>query len=345
MKKRDARKLSSEAQHELRQCAVRMVCEEGHSKKDAASALGVTRQNVGRWVRLYEEGGLEALKLGRRGRRTGEKTRLAGWQAMLVKNIITDNTPDQLKMPFVLWSAAAVRDLINDRFGIMLPVRTMRRYLKHWGFTPQKPVRKSRAQNSAELARWVEKEYPRIARRAKKRGAKIFWVDETGVTNHANSQRGYSKPGHTPVLKKEGRKRRINMIAAITNRGDVRWMCYSSTMTQTKFILFLARLAQSSDGPVTVITDNLMVHHGKKVAAWVRDCEHDIELEFIPSYSPEANPVEYLNRDLKTNVNAKRMPSGKSELKANVSSFMQSIQKRAERVKSYFSSRHVAFAA
>ena len=121
-------------------------------------------------------------------------------------------------------------------------------------------------------------------------------------------------------------------------------MCHTSTMTQAKFILFLARLSESVGGPVTVITGKLRVHHGKKVAAWIKNTEHDIELEFIPGYSPELNPDEYLNRDLKKNVNARRMPATTSELKANVVSFMRSIQKQASRVIQYFNSRHVAFA-
>lgn len=344
MNKRDARKLSTEAQFELRSCAVRMVCVEGYSKLDAAKALGVTRQNVGKWVSLYEEGGFAALEIGRRGRRKGEQMKLKGWQCATIVNLITDNTPDQLKLPFVLWTAAAVRDLIIDMFGITLPVRSMRRYLKRWGFTPQKPVRKARRQNPEHVRTWIEKEYPKIARRAKRKGAEIYWVDETGVTNHANSQRGYAQPGDTPELKQEGTTRKINMISGVTNRGSVRFMCYTSSMTQAKFILFLARLADSVDGPVIVITDNLRVHHGKKVAAWLEATDRDIEVEFIPSYSPEINPDEYLNRDLKKNVNASRMPSTVSELKANVLSFMRSIQKQTQRVISYFNSRHVAFA-
>ena len=344
MKKRDARKLSTEAQFELRSCAVRMVCVEGYSKLDAAKALGVTRQNVGRWVKLYEEGGFAALKIGRRGRRKDEQMKLEGWQCATIVNLITDNTPDQLKLPFVLWTAAAVRDLITDMFGITLPVRSMRRYLKRWGFTPQKPVRKARSQNAEQVRKWIEQEYPRIARRAKRRGAEIYWVDETGITNQANSQRGYAQPGSTPELRQEGATRKINMISGVTNRGSVRFMCYTSSMTQAKFILFLARLADSVDGPVIVITDNLRVHHGKKVAAWLEATDRDIELEFIPSYSPELNPDEYLNRDLKKNVNTSRMPRTVSELKANVLSFMRSIQKQTQRVISYFNSCHVAFA-
>lgn len=344
MSKRDARKLSSEAQFEIRCCAVRMIFEEGYSKLEAAIALGVTRQNVGRWATLYEQGGMEGLKLGRRGRRSGEQAKLEGWQCGTIVRMITDNTPDQLKLPFVLWTAAAVRDLVAEIFEILLPLRTMRRYLQRWGFTPQKPVRKALRQNPVHVRKWLEESYPAIAARAKKIGAEIIWVDETGVTNHANSQRGYSRPGHTPELRQEGARRKINMISGVSNRGLVRFMCYTSSMTQSKFILFLARVADSLDRPVIVITDNLSVHHGKKVKAWLEETNRKIQLEFIPSYSPELNPDEYLNRDLKKNVNSKKMPRTLAELKKNIIGFMRSLQNQNDRVMKYFRGRHVAFA-
>ena len=172
-----------------------MVHEQGFSKLDAALALGVTRQNVGRWCRLYEEGGWAALKLGRRGRRPDEQAALQGWQCANIVNLITDRTPDQLRMPFVLWTAAALRDLISEKFGVTLAVRSVRRYLQKWGFTPQKPIRKAWQQSSTAVSTWLEKEYPAIAKRAKAKGASIYWVDETGVTNQTNSQRGYSPAG------------------------------------------------------------------------------------------------------------------------------------------------------
>ena len=334
--KRDGRKLSNEEQFLVRETAVRMCCEQEYSKLDAAMALGVGRQSVGKWIVLYEEGGWEGLKLGRRGRRPGEQAKLKGTQCATIVRLITDNTPDQLKLPFVLWTAAAVRDLIDERYGIFLPLRTMRKYLKKWNFTPQKPIRKAWQQSSAQVRKWLEGTYPHIARRAKARGARIYWVDETGVTNQANSQKGYAPRGATPVLKQNGTKRKINMISGVTNRGEVRFMCYTSMMTQSKFILFLSKLVKSNDGPVVVITDNLRVHHGKRVRQWVGEQDGDIELEFIPSYSPELNADEYLNRDLKKNVNAKKTPGTVAEIKANVISFMRSIQQQPTRVKQYF---------
>ncbi len=322
-----------------------MVHEQGFSKRDAAQALGVTPQNVGRWRRLYEENGWEGLKLGRRGRRPEEQAALKGWQCAVIVNLITDRTPDQLQMPFVLWTAAAVRDLITGKFGITLAVRPVRKYLQDWEFTPQKPIRKAWQQSSTAVAKWLAEEYPAIARRAKARGAAIYWVDETGVTNQANAQRGYAPVGQTPELRQDGTKRKVNMISAVTNRGQVRFMCYTSRMTQSKFMLFLARLVQSNDVPVVVITDNLPVHHGKRVAAWVEEHQEEIELEFIPSYSPELNADEYLNRDLKKNVNASNTPRTRAELKANIIAFMRSLQKQSERVMKYFTGRRINYAA
>jgi len=344
IKKRDARKLSTDEQFLIRETAVRMIHEQGFTKLEAALALGVTRQNVGRWCRLYEDGGYEALKLGRRGRRPEEQAKLQGWQCGVIVNLITDNTPDQLQMPFVLWTAAAVRDLISKNYDIILPVRTVRRYLQKWGFTPQKPIRKAWQQNTTAVNKWLEEQYPEIVKRAQTKGATIYWVDETGVTNHANSQRGYSPVGKTPVLKQSGTKRKVNMISGVTNKGQVRFMCYTSPMTQLKFILFLSKLIKSNDGPVIVITDNLSVHHGKRVVSWVAEHKDEMELEFIPSYSPELNADEYLNRDLKKNVNSKKAPGTVSELKANISSFMHSIQKQPERVIKYFTGEHIKYA-
>ena len=212
------------------------------------------------------------------------------------------------------------------------------------GFTPQKPVKKPWQQSNPAVKKWLKEEYPAIAKRARSQKATIYWVDEVGATNQVNSERGYAPRGQTPELRKSGRKFRINMISAVTNKGALRFMCYTSTMTQSKFILFLSKLAASTDGPVIAITDNLSVHHGKRVRAWVEKQE-DFTLEFIPSYSPELNPDEYLNRDLKRNVNARRMPRNLSELKENVMSFMLSIQKQPARIMSYFNSRHITYAS
>lgn len=341
----DARKLSQQQQETLGMTAVRMVFEAGHTQRAAAKAVGVTRQEVNSWCRKYEKGGLEALKAKKRGRRPGEQQALEARQCAAIVRIITDKTPDQLKLPFVLWTRAAVRDLVEERFGITFSLVTMGNYLRKWGFTARKPIRKACQQNENAVREWLEKDYPAIKAKAKTEGAAIFWADEGKVTNEVHAGRSYAPKGKTPVVRESAKKLKLNHISAVTNRGDMRFMTYTSTMTQAKYILFLARLVESHGRKVYLISDNLRVHHGKKVKAWAEERKESIELFHIPSYSPELNPDEYLNRDLKTNVHGKRAPKTFAELKENVLSFMKSLQKTPARVMKYFRSPKVAYCA
>jgi transposase len=344
-KKVDARSLSPEAKEALRFTAVRMYFEQGHSQRAAAKAVGVTRQEVVKWCAKYEKGGWDALKAQPTGRRPGEQMALQPWQCGLIVRLITDKMPDQLKLPFMLWSRAAVRDLIAERFGITFALSSMSNYLKRWGFTPQKPLAKAFEQNPRAVEHWTKTEYPQIQQRAKSEGATIFWGDETGITNEVHHARSYAPEGQTPVVQKTAKKLKLNMISAVTNKGELRFMTYSSSMTQLKFILFLARLIQSVEGKVFFITDNLRVHHGKRVQAWAEEHKDRIELFYIPAYSPELNPDEYLNRDLKTNVHGKGSPRTQADLKANIIGFMRMLQKTPARISKYFHSPKLAYCA
>lgn len=341
----DARKLTSKQQETLRKTAIRMIYQEEIGKREVVRIIGVCRQQINKWCRRYEKHGMEGLGAQKRGRRTGEKRLLESWQCAAVVRVITDNTPDQLKLPFVLWTRAAVRDYIEDQYGICLTLNTMGNYLKRWGFTPQKPVVKAYEQSPVAVKKWLEEDYPALQERAKKEKAVIFWGDETGVTNEIHHGRSYAPKGQTPVVKKVGKKLKINMISAVTNKGELRWMSYTSSMTQNKYILFLARLIRSEKRKIYFIADNLSVHHGKKVKTWVAKHQDEIELCFIPSYAPELNPDEYLNRDLKTNLHQGRSPRTFEDLKANLKSFMSMLQKTPARVMKYFNSSKLSYCA
>jgi len=341
----DARTLTPKQQETLRKTAVRMVYQEEYTQREAAKAVGVTRQEVCGWCRKYEKRGMSALDAKTRGRKPGEKTLLEPRQCAQIIRAISDKTPDQLKLPFVLWTRAAVRDYIEEKFGICLKLNTMGNYLKRWGFTPQKPITRAYEQNPKTVEKWMKEDYPAIKKRALRQKAVIYWGDETNVTNEMHHGRSYAPKGKTPVVRKVGKKIKINMISAVTNKGGLRWMSYVSTMTQGKYILFLARLVQSEPKKVFFIADNLSVHHGKKVKAWAEANSDRIELFFIPSYSPELNPDEYLNRDLKANVHQAKAPRDLKQLKANVKSFMSMLQKSPGRVIKYFNSSKLHYCA
>lgn len=341
----DGRKLTTEQQHLLRVKAVDMVVKEGISKRQASKLLGISRQHVHKWCIAFEENGYEGLKMGRRGRRLGEKRLLAAHQCATICNIIRDKTPDQCKMDFVLWERIAVRELIENKYGILLPLRTISEYLKRWGMTAQKPVKQANQRNEQKINDWLNTEYPKIEKQASKQGATILWGDETGVENNYGQGKSFSPRGKTPVVKKDGRKFRVNMVSAITNRGHVRFCIYTGKMTQQLFIDFLKKLLKSFSEKVFLILDNLKVHHGKLVKEWVSQNVDRIELFFIPSYAPELNPDEYLNRDLKRNVNLKYKVKSVADLKRNLIRFMRSLQKLPDRVKKYFNSKEIQYAA
>jgi transposase len=343
MEKIDGRKLKQEVQQALRNQVVRLR-KQGKMNKDIAEFLGISAPHASAIWQKYVRGGKKEILLGKRGRRHGQKRTLTDEQEREAQKLIVDKTPDQLKFSFALWTREAVRRLMRRRYGVDMPVRTVGLYLERWGFTPQKPVKLAREQNPEAVERWLKTEYPKVATMAKKEKAEIYWGDETGVQNEANRIRGYGLRGKTPVLRVRAKKAHISMISAITNEGKVRFMVYQEAMTQAKLITFMGRLVRDAGRKVYLILDNLKAHHGKKVAEWLEARKDEIAVFYLPSYSPEMNPDEYLNNDLKTRVHSGALADTEPDLKHKTQSFMRMLVRRPHRVRSYFRHPMVAYA-
>lgn len=297
--KSDTRTLSQDELMVLKKLAVNLFFDQGHSKSFIANTLNATRISINKWCDCYLKNGEQGLVSGLRGRKKGEQSQLSIKQQKELEKIIEDKCPEQMKMPFVLWTALAVKELIQTKYGVDYSLEYVRRILREWGFTPQVPIRKSFEQSGKEVKNWINRNYPTIKKRSIQEGSKIFWVDETGITNKCNNTRGYAKKGQTPILKEVGKIIRRNMISAVSNKGEVIFECYKETMTQQLFIAFLDKLQKEVKQKIIVIVDNLKVHHGTLVKEWLENNKQKVILRYIPSYSPELNPDEYLNRDLK----------------------------------------------
>ena len=344
MMKRDARRLSTEAQHELRTRAVKML-QADKSYREVSALLEVSTTALQNWMGLFREGGMAALYPKRRGRICGTARRLTARQEQVIRRLIADKDPEQLKLPFVLWTRPAVGELVWKRYGIRLPVRTLGEYLKRWGYTPQRPKKRAYEQQPEEVRRWLDTEYPAIERRAARGNALILWGDETGVSNQDQRGRGYAPRGQTPVVRGMAQKIRVNMVSAVGNRGDMRFMSYKGSMKVATFIRFLGRLIRSSDQKVFFIVDNLRTHRSASVRKWVAERADQIELFHLPSYSPELNPDEYLNCDLKALVHGGKPARNRDELESKIRGAMMKIQNRPKRVMSYFQHRKIQYAA
>ncbi|MCG8029941.1 MAG: IS630 family transposase [Candidatus Thiodiazotropha endolucinida] len=344
MEKIDARKLPSAALEEKRRLSVKLR-KEGMTRAQIGEVVGVHPDTVGRWLKAYEAQGAKALKSQVRGRRKGVCRRLDMEQEDRIQKLLIDKTPDQLKLPYALWTRESVKELIKAQLGIDLPIRTVGHYLKRWGMTPQKPVKRAYEQQPARVRQWLDEEYPQIQAKAKAEGAEIYWGDETGLRNDSQHERGYAPKGKTPVIRLNAKRESINMISAITNQGKVRFKLFDGGMNAAILIDFLKRLIKDAQRKVILIVDNLRVHHAKKVKEWLQGKEDQIELFYLPAYSPELNPDEYLNCDLKAGVHSGPPARSKGQLKKKVISHMRMLQKKSARVKKYFKHEKIRYAA
>jgi transposase len=264
---------------------------------------------------------------------------------MQVRGLIVDKTPEQLKLPGFLWDRENVRGLIRRLFGVSLALQNISVYLRKWGMSPQRPIKRSYKQSPEQIKKWLDEEFPAIKARAKSENAEITWGDETGCQNETNYVKGYAPIGKTPVLPVGNEHFRVNMISAITHQGKLRFMFYRDSMNAKKLIEFLRRLVASATRKIYLILDNMKVHHAKLVKEWLEKHEDEIELFFLPPYSPQHNPDEYLNGNLKRELARKGYSKTIDELESKARSTMKKFQNDSARVASFFQAQPVKYAS
>ncbi len=199
--------------------------------------------------------------------------------------------------------------------------------MKRLGFTPQKPIKRAYEQNPKAVRKWLNEVYPKIAEKAKKERAEIYWLDETGLGSYSNYLRGYFPIGKTPMMRMKTKYLSINIISFISKLGKMRFMSYNDSLNTKIFIKFVSRLYRDIDRKVFIILDNLAVHHSKKFMSWVEKRKDKIRVFYLPSYSPELNPDERLNRDSKTHFHSGALVKNEKEFKNKVVSFLKRVQK------------------
>jgi len=342
--KRDARKEKQAVQQALRERIVELR-KQGKKNEDIAEYLGVSQAHASTIWQRYRRGGQEAVHQRKRGRRYGQKRTLNPDQEQEIQDIVMDKTPDEIGLPYALWTRGAIQELIRRKFGIGMPVRTVGLYLRRWGFTPQKPIKRAREQSQKEVDQWLCREYPKIAACAKKEKAEIIWADETGIQVGGNLERGYARSGKQPVVHLSAKRVHISMISAITNGGKVRFMMYKGAMNSGTLITFMARLIRDTYRKIYLIVDNLPAHHSSMVTDWVEKHKERIAIFHLPSYAPDLNPDEYLNGNLKKKIYSGKRAHTESELKRKAASFMKMLGRRPDHVKSFFHHPSVVYAA
>ena len=340
----DTRRLPQKTQDELRVRGVDMV-RGGMRQAAVARALQVRPATVCLWMKMLRSGGPKPLSSSRRGVVVSVRKALKPWQEAAIAKAVIGKEPRQLRLPFALWTRQGVAELIRQRYGIELSRWAVGKYLKRWGFTPQVPAKRAFQRDPERGRIWRDVLFPVIKAQAKAEKADIWFQDETGIRSDDQIGRTYGKKGQTPTVQVSGRRFSCNVISAITARGQLAFMVDTESLRIPVFIKFLKRLIEHTGRKVYLVLDGHPVHRSKAVAAWAAERAHQIQLVFLPPYSPELNPDELLNHDLKSNTIRRKPPASREEMVMQARSHLKRRQRQPQKVAAFFRERHVTYAA
>lgn len=336
----DGRKLTHKTREEIRIRAVKRV-EAGESPEAVVKALGFHRSCIYEWIAKYRDGGVAALKT---KAINGRPPKLDGNQLRKLFRMIHDKDPLQYKFPFALWTCAMIRKLIKNEFSVKLSDVSVGRLLKKLGFTPQKPLHKAYQKDEVLVNQWVTSEFPRIKELAKKKNATIFFGDESSVRSDYHSGTTWAPKGQTPVVENNGHRFSVNMVSAISPKGEMRFMAIDGRMNSDKFIVFLKRLMHGHDKPIFLIVDNHPIHKSHKIKSFVESTNGRLYLFYLPPYSPDLNPDEMVWRHLKCHHIGKKFISSQKELFRLVKNVLLSLQRTPRKIVGFYKKTYSGYA-
>lgn len=278
------------------------------------------RSNIFRWLQAYHAGGWEALKA---RKISGRPSKLNAGQMQWLYRTIVGKNPLQLGFAFALWTREMIRELILKRYAVRLALSTVGKVLRDLGLTCQRPLYRAFEQNPSLVQAWLEHEFPKIQKEAKRLKAQVFFGDEAGLRSDFHAGTTWGKKGETPVVVSTGKRHSLNMISETSPRGDLRFMVVRGGVGAKIFIGFLKQLLQGAKKPIFLILDRHPAHVAKMTKAFVASTNGKLHIFFLPPYSPELNPDEYVWNNLKANV-GRKMATHAEEMKGRVISHLRS---------------------
>jgi transposase len=341
MREADGRKLSHATLEELRIRAVKRV-EAGESPEDVIRTLGFSRPRIYEWLAAYREGGVEAL---RAKPVPGRPMKLSAKALRWVYETVTTKSPMQMKFEFALWTRAVIGVLIRERFDVRLSEVSVGRLLRKLGLSPQRPLARAYQRDPQLVDTWMREDYPAIVREAKRCGAHIYFADEASVRSDYHSGTTWGKVGQTPVVQRTGARFKVNVISAVSPRGQLRFMCQQGRLTAPVFIEFLTRLLVNEPAPVFLIVDGHPVHRSAAVKRFVAATQGRLRLFHLPPYAPDLNPDELVWNHLKHHKIGKLAIAGPDHLKRRIIGFLRALQKMPALIRSLFHHPSVRYAA
>jgi transposase len=339
MREDDGRKLDHKTLEQLRLRAVRQI-EQGAHPEDIAQALGMTRAAVYSWLAKYRQGGLEAL---RAKPVPGRPPTLSGAQLARLYQLVVGNDPRQLRFTFALWTRAMIRELIRREFGVRLSEVSVGRLLRKLGLSPQRPLYRAYQQNPEAVARWKAETYPQIRAEAAATGGTVYFADEAGVRSDYHAGTTWAPVGRTPVVAATGDRFAVNLISAVSAKGALRFAAYEGNLNAVVFLDFCRRLLADATGPVFLVLDGHPVHRSNAVKQFAAASGGRLRLCFLPGYSPELNPDEWVWKHVKHDRIGRVGVSSPDDLRAKALAALHRLQKLPHIVQGFFRDQNLRY--
>ena len=341
MKRQDARKLDHKTLEAIRVRAVQRV-QSGESPEVVISVLGFSRSCIYNWLAAYRAAGWGALKA---RKLYGRPHKLKGREIQWIYRTVTMNNPLQLKFAFALWTRGMIRTLIWRKYHVKLSLASVGRLLAQLGLSCQRPLAKAFEQNPSLVEQWVKREYPKIRAQAKREGAEVFFADESGIRSDFHAGTTWAPIGQTPVVKQTGQRFSLNMISAVSPKGQLRFMVTPKRIGAWVFVEFLKRLMHGWDKCIFLIVDGHPTHKARLVKTFVEKVKGQLRLFYLPPYSPELNPDEYVWNDVKNNAVGRSIITNPKHLRSAATSRLRYLQKNPDHVRTFFESETTSYAA
>ena len=341
MAKVDGRTLDHKALEHIRLLAVRRVIEDGESPSEVMKSLGFSRTAIYPWLRKFEAEGWDALveRIAQ-----GPEPKLNEKQRQRVKRWILGKDPRQYGFNFGLWTRRIVQALIKDKMRVELGLTAVGRLLASLDITPQKPLRRAYERDPVAVDLWVKETYPTLKKRAKRLGATIFFLDEAGFQSDPPLGRTYGLKGQTPVVVTSGQRQSINVISAVTARGEFWAVTYTGKLNAEAFVAFLQNFMKGRSGKALMVVDGHPAHKANIVKHYIQSLKGRLELHFLPPYAPDLNPDEFVWSHMKTNGVSKKPLKKNESMRERVEEDIANIKKNRKLVRSFFCAASVSYA-
>lgn len=332
MDRKGEKRISRRSLQDTRTLAIGAI-QSGMHPEDVADLYDVGRSTVYNWWKEYQEKGPAALTV---KKAPGRTPLLTEKQREQIRKWIVGKDPRQLQFDFALWTRQMIRDLIQREFGVNYTPQAVGNILHGMGLSPQRPLVRAYEQNPELVRRWKEEEYPAIVKAAKAAGGRVFFCDESGIRTDYHSGTTWAPVGRTPIVRGTGNRKSVNMISAISARGEIHFSFLSGNLNSGLFIDYLTKLMHDIPGPIFLIVDGYPSHKSKETLEFVKGTEGRLNLFFLPPYSPELNPDEWVWKSIKHDWVGKMASRSVVEMRNGISKAVARLQSATDFVLGFF---------